>query len=460
MRYNESMASLSLISSSRCNMKCSFCYLHKNKSFYEYDKYLREVWRNGEYIEKVKETTDKMGIDPLTITNITFWGGETTIDLDDIIPALPKLFEYYPKIKRLWFSTNWHTSVDKIIDFYKAWGQAAPAYQYISMQASIDGPPGPCCEQGHPGDWDIYMKNYKRLAELWPEAQKEVPNLRWLKLTTNATINQDLFYDIFLDRQKTYDYLKFMIDKETEISAIVKAGGVLAFEMHLPGIALPHVTDDKDGIKYLACINNIENIVQEFFPNHQLAQYIPIRNNTIHYIDMVQQDYACGSMLHSLNILPDGSITECHSAFADVIDDYYNEIIASGDKNAILTSRINRKIAINPSKETPESIERIKAIINHGYRNTNSTITSLKSAMVKELALSGQVPKELADDAEQRLRLIRAASQLNVCSRENLLQSRNPYLGSPDQFRRFYNGTIQYMLNYPEKQSRIKELMV
>ena len=80
--------------------------------------------------------------------------------------------------------------------------------------------------------------------------------------------------------------------------------------------------------------------------------------------------------------------------------------------------------------------------------------------MVKELALSGQVPKELADDAEQRLRLIRAASQLNVCSRENLLQSRNPYLGSPDQFRRFYNGTIQYMLNYPEKQSRIKELMV
>ena len=108
-----------------------------------------------------------------------------------------------------------------------------------------------------------------------------------------------------------------------------------------------------------------------------------------------------------------------------------------------MMTQIRYRIAINPSKETPESIERIKAIINHGYRNTNSTITSLKSAMVKELALSGQVPQELANDAEQRLRLIRAASQLNVCSRENLLQSRNPYLGSPDQFRRFYNGTIQ-----------------
>ena len=454
----EKMVSLSLISSSRCNMKCSFCYLHKNKSFYEYDKYLRAMWRNGDYIENVKKTIDKLGINPNDITNVTFWGGETTIDLDDIIPALPKMFEYFPKIKRLWFSTNWHTSVDKIVEFYKAWGQAAPDNQYISMQASIDGPPGPCCEQGHPGDWDIYIKNYKRLAELWPEAQKEVPKLRSLKLTTNSTIGKELYYDIFSDKQKTYNYLKFMLDKEKEIREIVTAGGVLGFKINLPGIALPIEGGADEGFKYFNSVMNITNVINKYFSDNQwLMNSIPIRNREAPYTDLLMRDYACGSLLSSFNILPDGTITECHSSFADVLDPYYQELKDSDDHSAVLAARLNRKIAFNPIKMTDEEIARMKEIIMNGYRNSIATITALKMGMLQEMALSGQVDNKLINNPILQLKTVRVNSMNNTCSRENLIQTHNPYLSSPDQFRRLYNGLAEYILNHPEKQQKMRE---
>lgn len=454
----EKMVSLSLISSSRCNMKCSFCYLHKNKSFYEYDKYLREAWRSGAYIEKVKETTDKMKIDPKDITNVSFWGGETTIDLDDIIPALPKLFEYYPNIYRIWFSTNWHTSIDKLIEFYKAWGRAAKRGQYISAQASIDGPAGPCCEQGHPGDWDTYIANYKRLAELWPAAQAEVPNLKSLKLTTNATINKELYFDIFTDEQKTYDYLKFMFDKEKEIKKIVTDGGILAFKMNLPGIALPMEGDKEDGYKYYDAIINMTNVIDKYFSDNEwLASAVPIRNRFIPHIQLLQQEYACNSMVGTLNILPDGTITECHSSFADVLDNYYQELKDSDDHKAVLAARINRMIAFNPSKMSDEEIERQMILIKQGYRGSISTITALKMGMLQELALSGQIDSKLLDNPMLQLKALRSNVMNETCSRENLINAHNPYINTPDQFKRLYNGLTEYVLDHPEKQAKMRE---
>lgn len=54
-KYRE-MHSLSVISSSVCNLNCSFCYLHKNQSYKEFDSLVRQAWQDGSYVDNLLKT--------------------------------------------------------------------------------------------------------------------------------------------------------------------------------------------------------------------------------------------------------------------------------------------------------------------------------------------------------------------------------------------------------------------
>lgn len=43
------------MTASSCNLNCSFCYLHKNESFKEFDKEILQAWDDGSYITNVKK---------------------------------------------------------------------------------------------------------------------------------------------------------------------------------------------------------------------------------------------------------------------------------------------------------------------------------------------------------------------------------------------------------------------
>jgi len=51
---NEKINSISVITSTICNLNCKFCYLHKNNSYKEYHKMLTQAWENGDYVNNVK----------------------------------------------------------------------------------------------------------------------------------------------------------------------------------------------------------------------------------------------------------------------------------------------------------------------------------------------------------------------------------------------------------------------
>ena len=46
---------LDLMGSSSCDLKCSYCYINKNCSFFDYDKIIKKAWENGEYIDTIKK---------------------------------------------------------------------------------------------------------------------------------------------------------------------------------------------------------------------------------------------------------------------------------------------------------------------------------------------------------------------------------------------------------------------
>ena len=50
---------ISLISSTTCNLNCSFCYLHKNQSYKEFDKLVRQAWADGSYLNNAVKTVKR-----------------------------------------------------------------------------------------------------------------------------------------------------------------------------------------------------------------------------------------------------------------------------------------------------------------------------------------------------------------------------------------------------------------
>ena len=86
---------LDLMGSSSCDLKCSYCYITKNCSFYNYDSIVKEAWRSGSYLTKIKQVFQKLDADPTQVKDLEFWGGEPTLHIKEMASqgkALGQLF--------------------------------------------------------------------------------------------------------------------------------------------------------------------------------------------------------------------------------------------------------------------------------------------------------------------------------------------------------------------------------
>ena len=45
------ISTLVLFASGACNLKCSYCHIHKNKSLIGIDKEIRDAWADGTYLK-------------------------------------------------------------------------------------------------------------------------------------------------------------------------------------------------------------------------------------------------------------------------------------------------------------------------------------------------------------------------------------------------------------------------
>ena len=115
-----SIKHLNLITSSFCDLKCSYCFLHKNKSFRNYDKFITKGWEDGSYIKNIKEVFTRLDSDPENVTEISLWGGEPFIHLDYLIPNFKELMNYFPNVDSFIVPTNWvHTNIDNLCKLFK-----------------------------------------------------------------------------------------------------------------------------------------------------------------------------------------------------------------------------------------------------------------------------------------------------------------------------------------------------
>ena len=105
---------ISVIFSEDCNLNCPYCYLPDFCKNDNENKILRQKIKSGEYqsliIEKLSEYRE-------TINTISFWGAESTLNLDLIDIFLTPLLEYFYNIKEIFFPTNGLLTPQSLIDY-------------------------------------------------------------------------------------------------------------------------------------------------------------------------------------------------------------------------------------------------------------------------------------------------------------------------------------------------------
>ena len=111
---------ITLFASGTCNLKCSYCYIHRNPALAEIDKEIRDAWEDGTYLTNVKDVFVRLGADVLSVKKLEFWGGESTLHLSVINKRVKDLFTLFPNVERIGFSSNFIANIDETTNFVKA----------------------------------------------------------------------------------------------------------------------------------------------------------------------------------------------------------------------------------------------------------------------------------------------------------------------------------------------------
>ena len=131
---------VTLNASSVCNLKCAYCFQPKVPSvMYRNNEKTKEWLRSGKFIEDILYVFGDQ------IEDLTFWGGEPSINFPLITPWMDRVFKSFPKLKHIFYSTNISTErlAQNTVDLIKTIEDCKKRLNRkldFQIQFSLDGP--------------------------------------------------------------------------------------------------------------------------------------------------------------------------------------------------------------------------------------------------------------------------------------------------------------------------------
>lgn len=450
--------SISLISSSVCNLKCSFCFLNKNKSFNKYDLEILQAWKEKTYLSTVYKSLKKLKEDPLKIVRMEFWGGETLFHIVELKENINEIYKYFPNVKYFLFPTNWSINIKETFDFIQELDKYCPENSKLTLQLSIDGPNDEIQKMGHNISLEQYKKNIKVFANLINNTK--LKNIK-VGFTINATINKELYFKYLSDYEGIKNYISNMDDFINFMSdSFISESCEFSINHLFPGMASPTEETVEEGLK-LANIcrlweyvrknefqtNSFESMFNKYF--YFGLQHFNIENNCLN-----ENNY-CNQLKTALSFLPDGTILECTSSYISPNEDYQNECLENQEIEKYQNAILHKSNCFNPLIASEKEIKRFTWSVLNGIKNVEQTYKYFSMAICKELSKSGQLPEKYLYDKELLSNHLDIISGITTCTFENINLTKNAFLTSPSCFRRYLNGLTEYA--YDNQKNEIKK---
>lgn len=445
--------------SASCNMNCEFCFLHKNSTSKEYEKVIKDSWRDGSYVNNITNVIKKINGTPETVDNLCIWGGEPSLGFTDLIDNnnFKKLLEAFPNLQYLFASSNFTTNPKFFTDFFDgvndAFKNAGRECIKINCQLSIDGPDGEISKHGHPGTFEQYYKNIEFIFKHIYE--QRYSNIREIRFMVNSVIPMEVMDNEIKNyegMEKYTDDMYNFFEKVNEINRQCRVeNGTTYISMRktlVPGHTIPFSFTMEDGINGYY----YDRLWQNFI-NHNKDKYKNVIFSTLNYKkgalqfsgnSMFERNLAqCSQLNCSLCICPDGSIIGCDGSFMVPFKPYAESLKKEGNQYELNFVANSIRNIYNPLKMTDKEIERMNYILLCGYRSSFVTEESLKAGMCRELSLSAQIPYRFSYDPEYTISSVKRLAFYSICDRENVRDTGISFSSGPSQFRYYFNGSLQ-----------------
>jgi sulfatase maturation enzyme AslB (radical SAM superfamily) len=442
---------INLFSAGVCNLKCPYCYIHKDKIVTpEIHKKILKNIEDGSYLETIK-----YWFDPNMVCAITHWGTEPTMTFTKFIPFYKEAFDQFKNLNEISFSTNLMLprAPEDIIFFLETFSKQK--FQ-LSIQLSLDGPPEFTNENRLNGGYETITENIYKLATLLKNNKKIQSGNAAINCSFKSTLSNSQFKKI----TKYNKYVWYMTDYNNvfnKIDKIIQNTNNIKFTYNAsPTLIYPGDLKKSDGIALAMVGNNAIQYGNDILYYNDFCRFInSLRNNKLFKIPNIFQ---CSAGNGSFAINEDLDIVLCHRAFFTTNQDYLqaiknDETTATIDKNNIITGRENIfnliKITKNDNKENLIN----KLLLTQTYADTITFKIHAMTIMITQFAKNGIILPIYKKLNNARF-LAQFLTTVRGCPAENVVKTGSMFLPLTPMIIAFGNGLFEILKEHYKKENK------
>jgi hypothetical protein len=247
-----------------------------------------------------------------------------------MLPSIKDLFKFFDGLTFVLIPTNW-TIIKNLIDFLKAIDEALIESNHkeqvtLHLQLSIDGPPGPFNDMGHPGNWNVYRKNISTLCK--DLSENPLQELKIVFEVHPTAAKENIFKNLDTP-EKLYEYEEYLRDFVRFIDLESIKYGIKEFckcgrPFFCPVVAIPDSYTVNDGLKLDSILNLTNYVHYSKYGFSQFSEHMyfhSLHNYGVHFI--TERNPLCTeSGLDGLTILYDGTICDCPCTYISTFGPY------------------------------------------------------------------------------------------------------------------------------------------
>lgn len=433
--------------SSVCNLRCAYCFLHKNKAYEEEDKNIVQSLKDGSFIKNICFSLEKMNINKSEFDSFSLWGGETSYHLDLLAPHMRELLERFPNINMMQMSTNMAYSAQNFIQFIDTLIEICDKPFKFNIQISLDGPDSILSKTR----FIEYSKIKTQLMDIINYYNgKKMKNV-CVDFFYKTTISFDILKEICKTQQSKIDFFKFFRDELLDIREnIFNPNMSFSHDTKVARVApvAPENYTIQDGIDLARMTREFDAIdwAKMGFTEGSGANLPVMLFDAQEAHERPYQGYSnCGQGTEVFNFRWDGSIGPCPSAFMEDNEKYLEEV-KEKDFSSYQHSLYLKKWYMYPNKPevTKEQLQKQINLKKTLWKDNKTFIITQIINLMYDMAECGQISpcykRNLDLITDHAFRVFEKTG----CFYYNIKVSGSPLLPQLSVIRLLCNGFLEY----------------